>query len=64
MLSTEIQGLQALQAQLGPDFAAALDLLEQGDRVIVSGMGKSGHVGHKLAATLSSTGTPAYFVHP
>ena len=36
----------------------------QGGRVIVSGMGKSGHIGHKIAATLSSTGTPAFFVHP
>jgi arabinose-5-phosphate isomerase len=64
VLATEIAGLKALQSRLGPEFVAALDLLERGDRVIVSGMGKSGHVGRKIAATLSSTGTPAYFVHP
>ncbi|TWT15096.1 SIS domain-containing protein [Reyranella sp. CPCC 100927] len=64
VLATEIAGLQALQAALGDDFGRALDILESGDRVIVSGMGKSGHVGRKIAATLASTGTPAYFVHP
>jgi arabinose-5-phosphate isomerase len=65
VLAAEIAGLQALQQTLGPeDFPRALDLLAGGERVIVSGMGKSGHVGRKIAATLSSTGTPAYFVHP
>jgi arabinose-5-phosphate isomerase len=65
VLAAEIAGLQALQQTLRPeDFHRALDLLARGERVIVSGMGKSGHVGRKIAATLSSTGTPAYFVHP
>jgi arabinose-5-phosphate isomerase len=64
VLATEAAGLQALQEALGSDFGRALDILEHGDRVIVSGMGKSGHVGRKIAATLASTGTPAYFVHP
>ena len=46
-------------------FSKAVDLLASVDgRVIVSGMGKSGHIGNKIAATLASTGTPAQFVHP
>ncbi|MBK9081628.1 MAG: KpsF/GutQ family sugar-phosphate isomerase [Rhizobiales bacterium] len=55
----------ALSGPLGEAFAAATDLIgKAAGRVIVSGMGKSGHVGRKIAATLASTGTPAYFVHP
>jgi arabinose-5-phosphate isomerase len=55
----------AMQDGLGRPFAAAVDLIHGvSGRVIVSGMGKSGHVGHKIAATLASTGTPAFFVHP
>jgi len=55
----------ALRDGLGASFAAAIDLIRgaQG-RVIVTGMGKSGHVGHKIASTFASTGTPALFVHP
>jgi len=55
----------ALRDDLGASFAAAIDLIRgaQG-RVIVTGMGKSGHVGHKIASTFASTGTPALFVHP
>jgi arabinose-5-phosphate isomerase len=57
-------GLEALAASLGDDFVAAVDLLGRvTGRVIVSGMGKSGHVGRKIAATLASTGTAAFFVH-
>jgi arabinose-5-phosphate isomerase len=68
-LQLEAEGLSALKAALASDlidsFAAAVELLRNcGGRVIVTGMGKSGHVGLKVAATLSSTGTPAYFVHP
>ena len=68
-LQVEADGLSALQqalsAQLAMPFAAALALLRDcRGRVIVTGMGKSGHVGLKVAATLSSTGTPAHFVHP
>ena len=56
---------KAMQDGLGRSFAAAVALIRAAHgRVIVSGMGKSGHVGHKIAATLSSTGTPAFFVHP
>ncbi|WP_347138040.1 KpsF/GutQ family sugar-phosphate isomerase [Paracoccus sp. SSK6] len=58
-------GLEALAAGLSDDFQRAVDLiLGARGRVIVSGMGKSGHVGRKIAATLASTGTPAQFVHP
>ncbi|MCX8509161.1 MAG: KpsF/GutQ family sugar-phosphate isomerase [Rhodobacteraceae bacterium] len=65
VIGTEIDGLSALSAALGGSFAAAIDLILQArGRVIVSGMGKSGHVGRKIAATLASTGTPAQFVHP
>jgi arabinose-5-phosphate isomerase len=54
----------ALQGPLGPTFAAAVDLIRGAKgRVIVTGLGKSGHVARKIAATLASTGTPAFFVH-
>jgi arabinose-5-phosphate isomerase len=54
----------ALQGALGPVFAAAVDLIREAKgRVIVTGLGKSGHVARKIAATLASTGTPAFFVH-
>jgi arabinose-5-phosphate isomerase len=54
----------ALQGPLGPAFAEAVDLIRQANgRVIVTGLGKSGHVARKIAATLASTGTPAFFVH-
>jgi arabinose-5-phosphate isomerase len=59
------EALAGLAAALDGDFTRAIDLLLAAKgRVIVSGMGKSGHVARKIAATLSSTGTPAYFVHP
>ncbi|MGB8274787.1 MAG: KpsF/GutQ family sugar-phosphate isomerase [Alphaproteobacteria bacterium] len=65
VLATEAQALSVLAGALGPSFARALDLLgRDGGRVIVTGMGKSGHVARKIAATLASTGTPALFVHP
>jgi arabinose-5-phosphate isomerase len=68
-LETEAAGITALAAAihdgLGDAFIAAVDLMRQArGRVIVTGMGKSGHVGRKIAATLASTGTPAFFVHP
>ena len=59
------EALSALSDNLDGAFSRALDLLTGvRGRVVVSGMGKSGHVGRKIAATLSSTGTPAQFVHP
>ncbi len=65
VLRLEIEGLQALSASLDQSFIAALDLLgAMKGRAVVSGMGKSGHIGRKIAATLASTGTPAMYVHP
>lgn len=61
----EARGLTAAARNLDERFVQALDaLVDIPGRVIVSGMGKSGHVAHKIAATLASTGTPAFFVHP
>jgi arabinose-5-phosphate isomerase len=61
----EARALLALAARQGEGFARAVrEMLECKGRVIVMGMGKSGHVGRKIAATLASTGTPAFFVHP
>ncbi|WP_108500596.1 KpsF/GutQ family sugar-phosphate isomerase [Paracoccus indicus] len=65
VIQTEIDGLSALAQGLDAQFTRAVEmLLAVKGRVIVSGMGKSGHVGRKIAATLASTGTPAQFVHP
>ncbi len=68
-VAVEAQGLAQLRAALenglGAPFREAVERIRASEgRVIVSGMGKSGHVGRKIAATLASTGTPAYFVHP
>jgi arabinose-5-phosphate isomerase len=68
-LEAEVGGLTALAAAmqngLGEAFISAVDIIRGTEgRVVVSGMGKSGHIGRKIAATLSSTGTPALFVHP
>src|SRR5216683_7607452 len=68
-LEAEAGGITALSAAihdgLGGAFVAAVDLIHGArGRVIVTGMGKSGHVGRKIAATFASTGTPAFFVHP
>jgi arabinose-5-phosphate isomerase len=55
----------AIQDGLGAGFLAAVETIRAArGRVVVSGMGKSGHIGHKIAATFASTGTPAFFVHP
>ncbi|MDP5241232.1 KpsF/GutQ family sugar-phosphate isomerase [Uliginosibacterium sp. 31-16] len=65
VLAIESAAVAALSERLGADFEHAVALiLAASGRVVVSGMGKSGHVGRKIAATLASTGTPAYFVHP
>lgn len=65
VLATEAAGLQALAAALDAGFDKAVDLLAGATgRIVVSGMGKSGHVARKIAATLASTGAPALFVHP
>ena len=64
-LDIEAAAVLGLKRRLGDSFAQAVELLlHVRGRVVVMGMGKSGHVGRKIAATLSSTGTPAMFVHP
>jgi arabinose-5-phosphate isomerase len=64
-LQTEIDGLTAQLPRLGATFAHACRIcLACKGRVVVTGMGKSGHIAGKIAATLASTGTPAFFVHP
>jgi arabinose-5-phosphate isomerase len=64
-LAIEIEGLRAQVPRLGADFARACRIcLACGGRIVVTGMGKSGHIAGKIAATLASTGTPAFFVHP
>ncbi|NRA65783.1 MAG: KpsF/GutQ family sugar-phosphate isomerase [Pseudobacteriovorax sp.] len=64
-LEEEAKSLLAASKNLGEEFSAAVDLiLSVTGKVLVSGLGKSGHVGRKIAATLASTGTPSYFFHP
>ena len=67
-IETEINGLRIMQDGFGDAFVAAVEMIcpikDKKGRVIISGMGKSGHVGQKIAATMASTGTPAFFVHP
>lgn len=65
VLAVEQAALNRLSERLDERFVQAVQLIENlPGRVVVTGMGKSGHVGRKIAATLSSTGTPAYFLHP
>ena len=65
VIRIEAEAVAALEERLGPEFAAAVDLLAGSrGKVIVAGVGKSGLIAHKLAATLTSTGTPAVFLHP
>ncbi len=65
VMRIEADAVLGLAARIGDEFLQALWLiLNCPGRVIVSGMGKSGHVGRKIASTFASTGTPAYFVHP
>lgn len=65
VITTEARALDALAASLGEPFSVAVDTLETTrGRVVLAGVGKSGHVARKIAATMASTGTPAQFVHP
>jgi len=65
VIELEAQAVAALRDRINDDFARACRLiLDATGRVVVTGMGKSGHIGSKIAATLASTGTPAFFVHP
>lgn len=65
VLSVEAEGILGLREKLDPNFTRAVELLLSAPgKVIVTGMGKSGLIGRKIAATLASTGTPAFFLHP
>ena len=65
VIATEARAIEVLKARIDDNFLRACQLMfECSGRVIVSGMGKSGHIARKIAATLASTGTPAFFVHP
>lgn len=64
-IDKEIEALRMMENELNGNLSEALDIMQKTKgRVIVTGMGKSGHVGSKIAATLASTGTPSFFVHP
>ncbi len=64
-IDREVEALEIMKNELDENFTKALDVLQNcKGRVIVTGMGKSGHVGRKIAATFASTGTPSFFVHP
>lgn len=65
VLQVELNALEALRPLISDDFSRACELLMAcKGRVVITGMGKSGHIGNKIAATLASTGTPAFFMHP
>jgi len=65
VLQVELNALETLRPLIGDDFRRACELLMAcKGRVVITGMGKSGHIGNKIAATLASTGTPAFFMHP
>jgi len=65
VLATEAAAIAALEDRLGDDFLRAIQIvLSSQGRVVVSGIGKSGHIARKIASTLASTGTPAFFLHP
>ncbi|MDT8282188.1 MAG: KpsF/GutQ family sugar-phosphate isomerase [Gammaproteobacteria bacterium] len=65
VIAIELAEIQALQSRLDENFSSACELLLKcKGRIVVTGMGKSGHIGGKIAATLASTGSPAFFVHP
>ncbi len=64
-IHTELEALQCMEERLGDNFAEAVELILGGQgKCIITGMGKSGLVGRKIAATLASTGTPSFFLHP
>ena len=64
VIELEIEALQCLIDKIDENFASAAELIQAcAGRVVVTGVGKSGHIGRKIAATLASTGTPAFFMH-
>ncbi|MDH5483864.1 MAG: KpsF/GutQ family sugar-phosphate isomerase [Gammaproteobacteria bacterium] len=65
VIETEMAGIEQLKSRIDDNFVKACELMLACEgRVVITGMGKSGHIGNKMAATLASTGTPAFFVHP
>jgi len=68
VLDTEIAGIESVKSHLGDDFIrlveACLEAFDRGGKLVVTGVGKSGNIGQKMAATLASTGSPAVFMHP
>ena len=68
VLDIEIAGIKQVRDSLGDSFLelveTIIELINNGGKIVVTGVGKSGHIGQKIAATLASTGTPAFFVHP
>ncbi|MBE9564715.1 MAG: KpsF/GutQ family sugar-phosphate isomerase [Proteobacteria bacterium] len=65
VVATELAEITALQSRINEDFSQACELLLNcKGRIVITGMGKSGHIGGKIAATLASTGSPSFFVHP
>lgn len=65
VIREEAEAVTALVERIGPEFEQAVDLMYRCDgRVVVTGMGKSGQISRKIAATLTSTGTPAFYIHP
>jgi len=65
VIETELAAIEALKPRIDDSFVKACELMMNCEgRVVITGMGKSGHIGNKIAATLASTGTPAFFVHP
>ncbi len=64
-INYEIEGLKSILEVLDENYVKAIEIiLACKGRVILSGMGKSGHIANKIAATMASTGTPAFFIHP
>jgi len=65
VIGREAEGLRALEASLGTEFESAVQTILAGTgHLVVVGLGKSGHIGRKIAASFASTGTPAFFLHP
>ena len=68
VIDLELEGIRCIREQLGEEFEKLVNTcrvtLDKGGKIVISGIGKSGHIGHKIAATLASTGSPALFLHP
>ena len=65
VLSVEIEGIEAVRDRLGEEFERAVTLvMDCPSRLVITGIGKSGIIGQKISATLNSTGTPSFFLHP